>query len=147
MQGPTLEDKRARHNEASRRYYALNKDKHYERTRKWKRNNKAKLAEQMRLWRKDNPDKARDIKRRSELKQKYGITTDQFDEMLAAQGGCCAICGTDTPKGSGTFHVDHCHTTGKIRGLLCINCNRGLGNFKDSLFFLQQAINYINRGQ
>jgi ribosomal protein L24E len=61
--------------------------------------------------------------RRQSLRRRYGLTIEQFDEMLAEQGGVCAICGTDTPLGRGTFHVDHDHQTGQVRGLLCHPCN------------------------
>ena len=65
--------------------------------------------------------------------------------MLAAQGGRCAICGTDKPGGKGSFHVDHCHVGGEIRGLLCHSCNIGLGQFKDDRERIQAAIAYLER--
>lgn len=74
----------------------------------------------------DDPERRREVYRRAHLKRLYGITPEDFDAMLAAQGGCCAICGTDTPRGRGRFHVDHCHTTGRVRGLLCTLCNTSL---------------------
>lgn len=63
------------------------------------------------------------------LKKKYGITAADFDRLLAAQGGRCAIRGTDRPGGrhKDRFLVDHNHITGAVRGLLCNMCNRGLG--------------------
>lgn len=61
--------------------------------------------------------------------------------MLEAQGGCCAIC--KAPKGN-KLCVDHDHRTGKVRGLLCSNCNAGLGMFKDSEDLLQSAKGYLN---
>jgi len=66
-----------------------------------------------------------------QLQKKYGITTDQFAELLRNQNGRCAICETDKPRGQGTWHVDHCHETGAIRGLLCHPCNAGLGLLGD----------------
>ena len=90
--------------------------------------------------------------RRSKLKNKYGVTLEQYDAMLAAQGGVCAICGTSEPKGKRgafgpTFSVDHCHTTGKIRGLLCGLCNPALGAFGDSVERLRAAISYLERSR
>ena len=76
--------------------------------------------------------------------RKNGIhfTIEQRDAMLSAQGGRCAICGTDEPGGRG-WHLDHCHVTGRVRGILCHHCNIGLGNFKDNPEFMREAIKYL----
>jgi hypothetical protein len=73
----------------------------------------------------------------------YGITPDAYEAMLSTQGSRCALCHTDTPRGSGRFHVDHCHATGKVRALLCHECNTGLGKFKDNTELLARAIAYL----
>ena len=74
----------------------------------------------------------------------YGITLDTYNKTLKEQNNKCAICKTDDPKGnSHKFHVDHCHTTGKVRGLLCSNCNMSLGGFKDNITNLEEAIKYL----
>lgn len=83
--------------------------------------------------------------RKSKLKRAFGLTVQQYDEMLVAQGGRCALCGSDFPGGRGRFVVDHCHDTGKIRGLLCNLCNVGLGALRDSPQLLQKAIHYLGR--
>jgi hypothetical protein len=64
--------------------------------------------------------------------------------MLAAQGGVCAICGAppEDPRGY-RMHIDHCHDTGRVRGILCGGCNRGMGNFGDDIARLQGAIRYL----
>ncbi|MBV1852937.1 endonuclease VII domain-containing protein [Catellatospora tritici] len=62
----------------------------------------------------------------------------EFDAMLAAQGGVCAICGAPAPE-----HVDHDHLFGNVRGILCFNCNGGLGQFKDDRANLRKAIDYL----
>lgn len=91
-----------------------------------------------------NPERAFARKRKSYLKKAFGISPEQYDEMLAEQGGVCAICGTSDPgRGGAYFHVDHCHTTSKIRGLLCNRCNAGLGYFKDDTSRLQSAVAYL----
>lgn len=59
------------------------------------------------------------------LAQKFGITVAQYDAMFAAQHGACALC--DTSFGEKVPHIDHDHTTGRVRGLLCVGCNTGLG--------------------
>jgi hypothetical protein len=92
-------------------------------------------------WQQNNPKS----KRSTHLKSKFGITAEQFDEMLQLQNHCCAICMSPTPKGRGTFHVDHCHETGKIRGILCHDCNTGIGKLGDSLESVKKAVSYLER--
>lgn len=70
------------------------------------------------------------LARKSMLKRKYHITFEQFDRILVSQGGCCALCKTINPGGKGTWHVDHDHKTGVVRGLLCIACNVTLGVYE-----------------
>jgi len=76
------------------------------------------------------------------LKENWGLTLNDYDEMLAAQGGGCSICGT-SDFGSKRGHIDHDHKTGNIRGILCTNCNNGLGRFKDNIEYLEEAIRYL----
>ena len=100
-------------------------------------------AASTKAWR-DNlsPEKRREMCRRENL-SRHGITPQEFDEMLSQQDGCCAICGGISAGGGndrGNMHVDHCHESGKIRGLLCHSCNTGLGLFRDDPSTLRQAI-------
>ena len=78
----------------------------------------------------------------------YGIKPDEYNALFEAQGGVCAICGTypitDSPKTTG-LHVDHDHSTGRYRGLLCQPCNHILGNCKESLTILDAAKAYLLR--
>ena len=86
--------------------------------------------------------------RKQHLKRTYGITLEEYDAMLEKQGGCCAICGTDKPGSSRRntyFSVDHCHTTGEVRGLLCHQCNTALGLIKDNPDTLTNMITYLSR--
>lgn len=85
--------------------------------------------------------------RRHHLRWRYGMTPEDYDRMLAAQGGGCGICGTSEPGGSREryFHVDHCHATGRVRGLLCTNCNKALGHMGDDPGRLRAAIIYLGR--
>lgn len=71
------------------------------------------------------------------------MTVELFAEMLASQNGGCAICGADRNKNGTALCVDHCHTSGKVRGLLCHNCNTGLGRFSDNTDLLRKAISYL----
>lgn len=98
---------------------------------------------------KDHPRKQCDVavfERERNLKQKYGIVNEDYDRMLAEQGGCCAICGGTEITGRGKhFHVDHNHDTGKVRGLLCPPCNQGLGLLRDDIARLQASIEYLKK--
>ena len=78
------------------------------------------------------------------LKNRYGIVKITFNKILEAQNNSCGICYTKTPGGKGnSFHVDHCHISDKIRGLLCVRCNLGLGALKDSKDVVSKAMNYL----
>lgn len=77
---------------------------------------------------------------RRRLKHEYGLSEEDYNNLHVQQNNQCKICGI-TPK---KLVVDHCHTTGRVRGLLCHNCNTGLGQFKDNTQFLQLAIKYLN---
>jgi hypothetical protein len=74
---------------------------------------------------------------------KYGLKPGEYEIMLAQQGGCCAICGYVPQIGQRPLSVDHDHTSGSVRGLLCGLCNTGLGNFRDESQFLRRAISYL----
>lgn len=80
--------------------------------------------------------------RHDQLKVNYGIGLDEYNKMLAGQGGACAICSEPQTE---TLCVDHCHSTGKIRGLLCRKCNTGLGCYKDNADLMRLAIRYLGR--
>ncbi len=78
--------------------------------------------------------------------RKYGITIEQYDELLASQGGCCAICGRE-PRPDISLHLDHDHESGQLRGILCFRCNNALGDFDDDLTLLRGAIRYLESFQ
>lgn len=84
------------------------------------------------------------MRKHYEVKKRYGMTGEGYHDLVRLQGGVCAICGGKCPTGR-ELSVDHCHETGMVRGLLCINCNRGLGNFKDDPELLNAAIAYLGR--
>jgi hypothetical protein len=73
--------------------------------------------------------------------ERYGITKEIFIQMFQNQEYKCKICKTDINESSS--HIDHCHTTGQVRGLLCEKCNKGLGQFDDNIEFLTNAIKYL----
>ena len=92
-------------------------------------------------------------KRAYNLQYSYGMTVEEYDDLILSQNGCCAICGSDDPKGrksgrgggANRMCIDHCHDTGKVRGLLCHACNRALGNFGDNISNLERAILYLSK--
>jgi Recombination endonuclease VII len=82
--------------------------------------------------------------RQYRLKWAYGITPADYDRMLRAQGGVCGICKRPSEFG---LRVDHCHTTGRVRGLLCTQCNPGVGYFDDDPARLRAAAAYLEQGE
>lgn len=86
-------------------------------------------------------DYRKKISRSAYLKRTYGISDEDYHEMLEKQNGKCLICGSESIDRK--HAVDHCHKTGKIRGLLCDSCNRGLGMFKDNPESLRKAASYV----
>ncbi len=81
--------------------------------------------------------------KRHDLKTRYGITKEEYATLLEYQAGRCAICDSEGCPTGRALAVDHCHTTNKVRGLLCSHCNMGLGMFKDSTPRLTSAIQYL----
>jgi hypothetical protein len=107
-----------------------------------------------RTYQRDKNDRLRDdpkyratrarYSRNGKLRNTYGITPDEYEVLLAEQGGKCAICGTDDPgRGSEFFPVDHDHQTGERRGLLCHECNLGIAHFGDDPDRLLAAAAYL----
>lgn len=97
-----------------------------------------------RKWLKDNPDK----RLAHVLKAKFGMSVEQYHSMRIAQNDQCAIC--KTTKFGGNFQrwaVDHCHSTGKIRGLLCNSCNSGIGHLGDTAAGLRAALQYLEKSE
>ena len=87
--------------------------------------------------------KSDEEKRDAQYRRIYGISLAEYDVMLEAQNGVCAICSTDTPGGKGRFVVDHCHTNGHVRKLLCNRCNLALGLVEDQPSLLAKMITYL----
>lgn len=129
------------------KWYQNNREKARERARLHAR--KPEARERAKLWRKQNPGRVSAIKGRyrvkhpdrvkaDKLRRLYGLSLLEYNKMMIAQGGLCAIC-----KSNPATDVDHCHQTGVVRGILCNNCNRGLGFFKDSRVLLLTASFYL----
>ncbi|MCH4563350.1 endonuclease VII domain-containing protein [Halomonas sp. EGI 63088] len=100
---------------------------------------KEEHSQYMREWRKRQPDLAKN----TDLKKRFGITLGQYQEKLEAQGGVCAACGSKPGKRS--LAVDHDHSTGMIRDLLCDSCNTSLGLLVESKARLLALIEYLDK--
>jgi hypothetical protein len=104
--------------------------------------NKEKILKRHRDYSKRNPNIIKNRDRVANLR-KHNLTINQFDELLKKQDNRCAICGTHQSELKITLSVDHCHATGKNRGLLCHKCNFGIGHFNDSIDLLLKAKHYL----
>jgi len=144
----TLKQKKWR---AAHREVALARAKAYREThkeelnaahRKYRAANKEKCATYIKAYNKTHAADLKKKNRMKHLKHVYNITLAEYDQMLEAQSGVCKICGGINADGR-RLTVDHDHETGKIRGLLCSQCNAGLGFFKDNYFLLAVATKYL----
>lgn len=106
----------------------------------WRAKNLERSRQSVRDWRANSPEKMAAAGRKYRLKQ-YGLTPDDYDAMVAAQDGRCGICA----QVSATLVVDHDHTTGEVRELLCTRCNVGIGHLDDDLERLRAAVAYLER--
>lgn len=116
---------------------------------RYQRHREKRKAAQAAYWASLPPDERTTRNRLYYLKLNYGLSPEQFAEMLAAQNGVCALC--DKPqvgvrKNKQTLQVDHCHKTGRVRGLLCNECNTALGRLGDCEEGLLRALAYV-RGE
>jgi hypothetical protein len=127
---------------AKRARTALDPQANRDRVKRWQRANRDRYLAKQREY--VESGKKAESDRRSYLKRKYGITLEQYDAMLEAQGGVCAICREPRLK-ERTLHVDHDHETGEIRGLLCFRCNNALGDLRENYELFVKAADYLDR--
>jgi len=139
----------------------------------WVLNNKERVSKQRKEYRENNKEKLSIVKKEYTIKNKvykseydkeyraknkdrvrnnlllreYGITLDEYNNLFEQQKGCCKICGKHQSVLNKVLAIDHCHVNKNVRGLLCISCNTGLGNFKDNVESLYAAIEYLNKKQ
>lgn len=107
--------------------------------------NKHLKYEKIKRNRRNNPDLYKKIQRKYDLKKKFNITLEQYNEILKKQNNCCDICKKSNLNEIKDLSVDHCHKTNKIRGLLCQNCNTALGLLKEDRQIFENGIKYINK--
>ncbi len=98
-------------------------------------------------WMKINKDRYDKTKRKFHLKNTYGITLDQYNQMFFDQNGKCAICGNGQEVMKKRLYVDHDHSSNKLRGLICGNCNSALGFMKDNPEICEKAAIYLRKNQ
>ncbi len=95
-----------------------------------------KARDRTRKWRANNPERARSLDKRKYLSSRYGLTVAEYELMHEAQGGRCKLCNSPETivngrgRNTSSLAVDHCHETGKIRGLLCFRCNTSIGQIQ-----------------
>ncbi len=130
---------KACHQAKQKAWYDANRAQAIAQVRRWQQENK----EHLHAYRKDYRQRRKVEERDAYLRRTFGITQADYDALLAAQGGGCAICGKKPGKIS--LHVDHDHETGEIRGLLCVGCNNALGQFRDDIGLLSRAREYVDR--
>jgi hypothetical protein len=112
------------------------------------KNSHCKVCERLKIdeWRKNNTDTLRKIERRAHLKRNFGITVEQYDELLHKQNECCAICDRHASEFRTRLAVDHDHHTGRIRGLLCTTCNHRLIGRHRNAALLRKMADYVEGG-
>lgn len=98
-----------------------------------------------RKWRRENPEKYRAERRKSVVSQ-YGLTVEEYDKLLEAQNGGCAICGGVNRRGQ-MLSIDHCHKTGKVRGLLCAKHNLAIAGLGDTAEGVRRAAEYLSNAE
>lgn len=123
---------RQRRSEPSSNFKQIQKN-YYER-------NKEAICKKTAEYRKANPN----ITKNAKLKKTFGIDLETYNSILKSQDGVCAVC--KQPSAKKFLAVDHCHTTNKIRGLLCANCNTALGLLKDSVEIIENLKKYLEEG-
>lgn len=132
--------------EYHKEYYKNNREKFIKRTSQWVKDNPEKHRVNGQKFRASNPTSEQN----RALKKRYNVTLEEYEQLLEEQAGVCAICGQPekTKDYSGAIRklsLDHNHITNKPRGLLCNNCNDGIGKLGDDIGMLEKAVEYLKR--
>jgi hypothetical protein len=147
---------RRKRQEYARQYYLKHKEKFQKRSAEYyskhKDEYKIKFQDYNRAYYRKNKERINRNRKRDKsymsnfhLRRKYGMSEHDYIEMFRLQTGCCAICGKEALKYKRKLAVDHNHTTGKIRGLLCVKCNGGLGCFEENPVLFDKAKEYLSK--
>jgi Recombination endonuclease VII len=160
----TEEEKKTKAREATRKWRANNRERanalarasqkkwreenpelHRARAKEWKAQNIERFQYTRAKWRKEQRDHLNAYRRKQHYKNKYGLTIEQRDALLAAQDHCCAVCSARDPGNKIGWVVDHRREPFKVRGILCHFCNLALGNVKDNTETLHKLIHYLEK--
>jgi len=129
-------------------HYQANKEAYSANNEAWREANKERKAETDKAYYKANKERINAYRKAWSLKRNYGVTREQYDSMMEAQGHRCLCC--KAPFGllkASQPHLDHCHATGRIRGILCCQCNQVLGFAHDSASILLACARYLRRSE
>lgn len=127
----------------TKKRYAENKEEALKAVQEWRANNKERVQKTAAAWYAKNTDKAKATARKSLLKNRYGISEADYQELLGKQKGGCAVCGR--PPDKRRLAVDHDHKTMRIRGLLCSHHNTAIGLCSDTPAELRACADYLER--
>jgi len=106
------------------------------------------MRERKKRYKEKDPERYYKLSRKHALRsswKRYGHDPDKVERYFESHSGYCEICGIKPTKGAGRLHIDHDHDTGEIRGMLCLKCNTGLGQFNDDVKTLKSAIKYLKK--
>ena len=134
----------AREEQRKKEWREKNKERWKAANKKWYKENRDESLQRSKGWYQKNKNKCRERVRNYQLKSQYGITAKEYDEILTSQGHVCACCRSPS-TGRRRLAVDHDHSTSEVRGLLCDNCNTGIGRLGDTESGVQDALIYLRR--
>ncbi len=135
--------------EYMREWRARNKEKNAkyqkEYNKEYRKKNLEKLNINNKKWREANKEQDALVMLKARLKRKYNLSIEEYEILIESQNNSCKVCGTHAKNNiKGKLYIDHCHTTGKVRGLLCMKCNSALGLLNDDKTLVQKLINYLS---
>ena len=125
--------------EKHRKYYAENKTKVDAKNKKWAAENRERSRSNQARWHAENKGRRQQQSR----DRRFGLALGEYDQMIVDQMGMCAICSREGNVGGIALAVDHCHNTGKVRGLLCNPCNTSIGLLGDDATLVLKAAAYL----
>ena len=135
--------------EYMREWRARNKEKNAEYqkeyNKEYRKKNVEKLNANNKKWREENKEQDALVMLKARLKRKYNLSIDEYKTLIESQNNSCKVCGTHAKNNlKGKLYIDHCHTTGKVRGLLCMKCNSALGLLNDDKVLIQNLLDYLS---
>ena len=135
--------------EYMREWRAQNKEKNAEYqkeyNKEYRKKNVEKLNANNKKWREENKEQDALVMLKARLKRKYNLSIDEYKTLIESKNNSCKVCGTHAKNNlKGKLYIDHCHTTGKVRVLLCMKCNSALGLLNDDKALIQNLLDYLS---